>query len=80
MVGIRYRFSLFNGGFVMETYKRESRFTELKPYDHLAKEHDFMELTEWHNGEGFDVTCGEKQFSLTHGEFSALITLVHYRG
>jgi hypothetical protein len=53
---------------------------KLTHYDHLAKEHDFMELTEWHNGEGFDVTCGEKQFSLTHGEFSALITLVHYRG
>jgi hypothetical protein len=52
----------------------------LKAYDHLAKEHDFMELTEWHNGEGFDVTMGDKQFSLTHGEFSALITLVHYRG
>lgn len=64
----------------MEQYKRESRMVNLKNYDHLAKEHDFMELTEWHNGEGFDITMGEKQFSLTHGEFSALITLVHYRG
>lgn len=64
----------------MQQYKRESRMVNLKDYDHLAKEHDFMELTEWHNGEGFDVVAGDKQFSLTHGEFSALITLVHYRG
>lgn len=64
----------------MEQYKRESRMVNLKDYDHLAKEHDFMELTEWHNGEGFDVVVGGKQFSLTHGEFSALITLYHYRG
>ena len=64
----------------MEQYKRESRMVQLQAYDHLAKEHDFMELTEWHNGEGFDITMGDKQFSLTHGEFSALITLVHYRG
>lgn len=64
----------------MIEYKRESRMVELRHYDHLAKEHEFMELTEWHNGEGFDVVSGDKQFSLTHGEFSALITLVHYRG
>jgi len=66
---------------IMEQYKKESRMVQLKNYDHLAKEHDFMELTEWHNGEGFDINLGDnKSFSLTHGEFSALITLVHYRG
>ena len=65
----------------MEQYNKQARMVNLKAYDHLAKEHDFMELTEWHNGEGFDVNMGDnKTFSLTHGEFSALITLVHYRG
>lgn len=65
----------------MKQYQRNTKFTELKPYDHLAKESDFMELTEWHNGEGFDVTVGDnRHFSLTWGEFEALQALAHYRG
>ncbi len=64
----------------MKTYERKTKFTELKNYDHLAKEHDFIEVCEWHNGEGFDVTISEKQFSLTWGEFEALTALVHYKG
>ena len=65
----------------MKEYQRKSRFTELKSYDHLAKEHDFMELTEWHNGEGFDLTISDnKSISLTWGEFEALTVLVHYKG
>ena len=64
----------------MKQYQRQSKFTELRPYDHLAKESDFMEVTEWHNGEGFDVTMGDnKSFSLTWGELSALNVLVNYR-
>jgi hypothetical protein len=54
--------------------------TNLKHYDHLAKEHDFIELCEWHNGEGFDVTISDKSISLTWGEFEALTALVHYKG
>jgi hypothetical protein len=63
----------------MKTYNRGCKFTELKPYDHFAKDGDFMEVCEWYNGEGFDVTMGDKHFSLTHGEFEALTALVHYR-
>ena len=64
----------------MEMYQRKAKFTELKNYDHLAKEHDFIEVCEWHNGEGFDVTIGDKQFTLTWGEFEAMTALVHYKG
>ena len=64
----------------METYTRKAVFTDLKKYCHMAKEHDFIEVCEWHNGEGFDVTIGEKSISLTWGEFEALTTLVHYKG
>ena len=64
----------------MEQYDRKAKFTELKKYCHLAKEHDFIEVTEWHNGEGFDVTLGEKSISLTWGEFEAMTALVHYKG
>jgi hypothetical protein len=39
-----------------------------------------MEVTEWHNGEGFDVSIGdEKYFSLTHGEFELLNVLVRIK-
>jgi hypothetical protein len=41
---------------MMEKYERKAKFTELKPYDYTAKEHDFMEVCEWHNGEGVNVT------------------------
>jgi hypothetical protein len=65
---------------MMELYDRKAKFTELKKYCHMAKEHDFIEVTEWHNGEGFDVTLGEKSISLTWGEFDAMTALVHYKG
>jgi hypothetical protein len=65
----------------MQQYQRKSKFTELKNYDHLAKEHSFMEVTEWHNGEGFDVTVSdERTFSLTWGEFECLQALIAYKG
>jgi hypothetical protein len=40
-----------------------------------------MEVTEWHNGEGFDVVVSDSQrFSLTWGQWQALQALVAYRG
>ena len=63
----------------MKEYTRKAKFTELKPYDHLAKDDDFMEVTEWYNGEGFDVVIGERHFHMTWGEFEALQALVHYK-
>jgi hypothetical protein len=65
---------------MMEQYERKARFTELKPYDILAKEHDFMEVCEWNNGEGFDVTKNEQQFSLTWGQWECLQALVAFKG
>jgi hypothetical protein len=39
-----------------------------------------MELTEWYNGEGFDITVsapgGDQRFSLTWGQWMALKVLV----
>ena len=67
----------------METYKRDAKFTELKPYCHHSMENDFMEVTVWCNGEGFDVTLnskGEQRFSLTLGQWECLQTLVNYKG
>jgi hypothetical protein len=62
---------------------RKATFTNLKPYCHFSKPDDFIEVTEWSNGEGYDVTIhnvdGVKNFSLTMGEFEALTVLINYR-
>ena len=66
----------------MELYERKSKFTgNLKAYCHHHKEHDYMEVTEWHNGEGFDVNIDGKQtFSLTWGEYECMQALVLFKG
>ena len=64
----------------MKEYLRASKFTELKKYDHLAKDDAFMEMTEWHNGEGFDVVINDRQFQFTWGEFEALKALTYFKG
>jgi hypothetical protein len=57
-------------------YRRNARFDSLAEYDHLAKSDDFIEVTEWHNGEGFDVhlstNAGEQRMSFSWGEYQAL--------
>ena len=50
----------------------------------MSKPHDFIEVTEWHNGEGVDVCInsppeGEQRFSLTWGQYEALQALVTYK-
>ena len=58
---------------------RRSVFSELKPFDHFAGEHDYIEVTEWTNGEGFDVEVSGKlptRFQLTYGEYKLLKILV----
>lgn len=59
----------------MKTYKREARFSELKNYCHLSKPHEYMEVCEWANGEGFDVAIGDTHFQLTWGQFNLLQVL-----
>jgi hypothetical protein len=64
---------------MIDTYNRKAKFTELKLYDHTAKEHDFMEVCEWNNGEGFDVSINEKLCSFTWGQYECLQALVTYK-
>jgi hypothetical protein len=51
----------------MEQYNKKSISDDLKIYDHLAKDSDFIEITEWHNGEGWDIAINERIISLTWG-------------
>ncbi len=63
----------------MERYKKTTIFDELSKWCTFTKtEHDFIEITEWKNGEGFDICISSeenKNFCLTHGELDAIIAL-----
>ena len=59
----------------MEFVSRKSVHDDLKKYDYLSKDSGYVEVTEWVNGEGIDVTIensGIKLISLTYGELEAI--------
>lgn len=61
----------------MEHYNRKSVMDSLKKYDYLAKDSDFIEVTGWHNGEGWDISINDnKLISLTWGQLEAISYLV----
>jgi hypothetical protein len=55
-----------------ELTQRKSISDDLHKYDYLAKEHSFIEVTEWANGEGWDITIDDKVMSLTYGQLDAI--------
>jgi len=61
--------------FGMKESQRTSREVSLRDYDHLAELDSFLEVTEWSNGEGFDLhlSRGEQSINLSWGEWSALL-------
>ena len=68
----------------IEVDQRRSLYSLLKPYCYHASEHDYMEITEWSNGAGFDINIarqrGIERFSLSYGEFELLQVLINYKG
>lgn len=42
----------------------------------MAKDDDFIEVTEWTNGEGYDISINDRHFNLTCGEIDAINFLV----
>lgn len=62
----------------MEIYKRKTIYDKLSKYTYLAKDDSsYIEITEWKNGEGFDVDINNgKHFSLTFEELEAINYLV----
>lgn len=59
----------------MEFASRKSAHDDLKKYDYLSKDSGYIEVTEWVNGEGIDITIesgGTKLISLTYGELEAI--------
>ena len=64
------------------TTQIKQKSTDLSLYCHLAEEHSMISVTEWQNGEGFDIDISSKNrnqhFSLTYGEYTALTALWNY--
>lgn len=57
------------------SYERKTFFAKLQDFCHIAEKDSFIELTEWKNGEGFDVNIhnyGEKFIQLSWGEFKLI--------
>lgn len=67
----------------IEVSKRRAVFSELKGYCIRCDDHDYMEVTEWANGEGFDIVIDRKRglekFSLSYGEWHLLQVLMHWK-
>ena len=59
-----------------EIIQRKSINDNLRKYDHLAKENSFIEITEWGNGEGWDITIDDRVISLTWGQLDAIQYLI----
>ena len=63
----------------IQRYKLSAAFVSLEQFDHTCKSDDFIEVSLWHNGEGFDVSIsshGEQRFQLTWGQYKALKKLI----
>ena len=56
----------------MKIIKRNSINCDLNKFDCLAKKTSFIEIIEWTNGEGWDITIDNKNFSLTFGQLEAI--------
>lgn len=66
----------------MEFSRRPTAFSSLKEFCHMAGEQDFIEVTQWSNLEGYDITIsdkmGSKIFSVTDGELKAIKKLIKF--
>ena len=62
--------------FRLEVYKKDTRMANLTDFDNLAKDNDYCEVSEWNNGEGFDINIfsnnNDKLISITNGQFKAI--------
>lgn len=58
-----------------KNYKRNAIFADLGDFCYLSTKDAYIEITEWSNGEGYDIVVNSHQcntFSLTRGELKAI--------
>ena len=69
----------------IDTYNRKSAVVDLKKFNFSGRDGDYMEVTEWKNGDGYTVSieAGNRSvlFDITSEEIDALnylVNAVHY--
>lgn len=63
----------------LDKYKKNAIFCPLKGFEHNCKEHSYIEITEWKNGEGVDINVynyTDRSISITYGEFELVKKLI----
>jgi hypothetical protein len=63
----------------IEIYNRKAVFCNLNEFDVTSKEHAYIEITEWKNGEGFDLNVynySDRNISISYSEFNVIKKLV----
>ena len=60
----------------MKINQRKTIFDSLKKYCITAKENEYIEVTEWTNGEGVDVSFSNRLYSLSYDEIDAINYLI----
>lgn len=43
-----------------------------KTFDYIAKESDYISVTEWSNGEGWDISLNDKMIGISRGMLEAI--------
>ena len=62
----------------MEFNERTSVKDDLRKYDHLANKDSIIQVTQWANGEGWDISIDDNPvISLTWGQLDAINYLVN---
>ena len=46
--------------------------TKMKMFDYIAKESDYITVTEWSNGEGWDICINDNVIQIGRGELEAI--------
>ena len=46
--------------------------TKMKMFDLTSKESDYISVTEWSNGEGWDIDLNDKMISISRGMLDAI--------
>ncbi len=60
----------------MDKYRKKAINDDLSKYCILSQKYDYIEVSEWHNGEGFDIDMNGTLIRLTHGQIDAMTHLI----
>ena len=61
----------------MDYVKKKCIIDNLKKYSPQSDENEFIEVSEWVNGEGYDININDnKRISLSYDEYSAVTHLI----